>query len=207
MILEKEIKIKLGPKNIEYYKNLGYVLPIGKDKRNRYRIEKEKGLLVKIEDLPISSNVKITVQCEDCGQQRYVPYCTLEYRKNSSFNKNGETLCSSCANKRMSGKNSGVYKHGNPLYSFYRNSANKRNINFDLSIDDFKNLTPSTCYYCEQPSNGIDRWNSDIGYIKDNCVPCCGKCNWLKNNTPPKEFISLIEKIYNSLKKKKHYEK
>lgn len=202
MIIDKQIKVKLGSKNIQYYVNLGYVLPIGKDKRGRPRIEKENGLIVNVEDLPIGCNVKIKVQCEDCYEIREINYSTLSYRKNSSFNKTGETLCSKCANARMSGVNSPVYSHGNVLYSYYKHSAKKRNINFELTIEQFESLVPSNCFYCDETSNGIDRWDSNIGYTIVNSKPCCGECNFIKNKTSPNVFIEKIKKIYNTLTSK-----
>lgn len=40
------------------------------------------------------------------------------------------------------------------------------------------------CYYCGHPLNetgiGLDRLDSDRGYVLDNVVPCCGTCNMAK---------------------------
>lgn len=202
MILDKQIIVPLGAKNIKYYESLGYQIPYGIDKKKRKRVEKEKGLLVYIKDIPITSPVLVNVSCEDCNETRVVQYGTLAGRTNSSFLKNGETICSKCANKRMSGENSGAYKHGNLLYPMYRNNAKRRGIKFELNIKEFESLIPSKCYYCSEDSNGIDRWNSDLGYILKNCVPCCKECNFLKNNTNPDLFIERIKKMYNTLKLK-----
>jgi len=62
-----------------------------------------------------TSGIKVKVKCEDCGKERYIEYYSLAGRVNSQFLKTGETLCSKCANSRMSGKNSPAYKHGNIL--------------------------------------------------------------------------------------------
>ena len=195
MIKDTKVLVGLGSKNIEYYKKLGYVLPTGKDSRGRTRIIKENGLWVDIKDLPSSSNVKVTVICDDCGEERKVCYSTLDYRKNSSYNKNGETLCTKCANKRMSGENSGAYIHGNSQYSFYKHNAKRRNIMFELTIDEFEKSVPNNCFYCDEPSKGIDRWDSTIGYVSHNCLPCCSHCNFIKNNTDPQIFIDKIKKF------------
>lgn len=202
MILDKQVRVKLGAKNIEYYKSLGYEIPYNSDKKKRLRVNKEEGLLVFIKDIPITSPTIVNVMCEDCEQVRKVQYGTLAGRSNSNFLKNGETLCSNCANKRMSGENNAQYKHGNSLYPMYRNNARKRNIFFDLSIEEFEKLIPSNCFYCSDKSNGIDRWDSNIGYVFDNCVPCCKECNFLKNNTNPDLFVSRIGKMYETLKLK-----
>lgn len=44
-------------------------------------------------------------------------------------------------------------------------------------------------------ANGIDRINNDLGYIFQNCVPCCGPCNVMKGDKSEKEFMDRIHKI------------
>lgn len=201
MILNECIFVTLGPSNISHYSNMGYNLPIEKDKKGRNRVIREKKLKVKIKDLPRTSNVKVQVKCEDCGNVRSVQYNTLVGRKNSQYLKTGETLCSHCANSRMSGENSPVYKHGNILYPQYRNNARRRKIDFNLSVDEFETLTPGRCHYCGDESKGIDRIDSEKGYYYSNCVSCCSQCNFIKNNTPQNEFISKIVSMYETFKK------
>ena len=69
---------------------------------------------------------------------------------------------------------------------------------FSLTENEFRILVKSNCFYCGvEPKqkiilsarendntkkyiflyNGIDRQNNEIGYIIENCVPCCGTCN------------------------------
>lgn len=203
MITQDYIEVKLGAANISHYKSKGYLLQTEKDNKGRIRVKKEIPLNIKVEDLPRTSNIKVEVECEDCGKKRLVQYNTLAGRENSQYLKTGETLCSKCANNRMSGKNSPVYKHGNILYPQYRNNAKRRNIEFNLSVNEFESLTPSICHYCGSESRGIDRIDSTKGYFMDNCVPCCTQCNFIKNNTPQKEFISKIVAMYNTFKKNK----
>lgn len=202
MIIDKQIWVKLSSSNIRYYKSLGYDIPIGKDKRGRTRVIKENNILVNVIDLPKSSNIKINVQCEDCGKFRKINISTLTNRLNSSYIKNGETLCSKCANKRMSGINNSQYLHGNSHYCEYRYNARKRGYDFDLTIDDFEKLVPSNCFYCGEKSNGIDRWDNTKGYTIDNSLPCCGSCNFIKRTDTPIQFINKITKIYETLKNK-----
>src|SRR5258708_34992132 len=72
-------------------------------------------------------------------------------------------------------------------YDAYIRSAKKRNLIFELSLEEFIQITSQNCYYCgrlpEQItktssssiyiSNGIDRKNNQLGYILNNCLPCC----------------------------------
>lgn len=101
------------------------------------------------------------------------------------------------------------------LYREYRGNARKRGILFELDFNSFDSLITSNCSYCgEKPTNstrasrrihkgqpplyynGVDRINSNLGYSVNNCVPCCSKCNLMKNVFSTEEFISHIHKIY-----------
>lgn len=100
----------------------------------------------------------------------------------------------------------------NSLYITYKNNASsRRNLSFEISKDFFKSLTKMPCFYCGQEPNqvcfpkysngsytynGIDRINSNIGYIESNCVPCCGTCNRMKMALNKEEFVSHIKKIH-----------
>lgn len=102
------------------------------------------------------------------------------------------------------------------VYLTYKNNARTRNLNFNLSEEEFYEIITKSCYYCGKepyvhngkPRNGapfirtgIDRIFSTKGYNIDNTISCCTDCNWMKKDTPQQEFINHIEKIYNNLKK------
>ncbi len=93
----------------------------------------------------------------------------------------------------------------------YKRHAKIKNINFDLSEDEFIFLTKQNCHYCGcEPSqisnkidsngeyiyNGIDRVNQDEGYTIDNCVSCCSECNYMKNTQSQDGFLSMVKRIY-----------
>lgn len=77
------------------------------------------------------------------------------------------------------------------LYSSYKLScAEQRGYNFELTIEEFRHLTGSNCFYCnKEPQqkkkskysqylyNGIDRVDNTKGYTLDNTVSCCMDCN------------------------------
>lgn len=81
----------------------------------------------------------------------------------------------------------------NHYFASYLDGARKRRLSFQLTHEDFLNLVTSNCYYCgAEPEqnipaakryngtrlvNGIDRVDNTKGYIKENCVSCCRKCN------------------------------
>jgi len=97
------------------------------------------------------------------------------------------------------------------LYSSYKYNAKRRELSFELTLDDFKFLTKQECYWCgeiplfvhHRPRNnedyiynGIDRLDNNIGYTVENCVPCCGVCNYAKRTKTAEEFIEWINKVY-----------
>lgn len=123
-----------------------------------------------------------------------------------------------------------IHKHNNvftenygsfkKILNSYIYSAKKRNKNFNLTVEEFKNLIDSNCYYCGLPPsstqkgtgfqadyiyNGIDRLDSLKGYETSNCVPCCKCCNTAKNSMKEDEFYEWIERLHSyQQNKKKH---
>ena len=118
---------------------------------------------------------------------------------------------------------SGEVSH-NVLYTTYKHRAKKTGISFKLSKLQFRELISNNCFYCNiQPkdyntyvtdgnkskairqesidrawikANGIDRVNSNKGYILSNCVTCCEQCNRSKLDYTIEEFLSKIKRIY-----------
>lgn len=100
----------------------------------------------------------------------------------------------------------------------YKYKAKKKNHDFNLNDEELKILFKGNCYYCgiipeniwhisdylseeskEYSSyvcNGIDRIDSNKGYIIDNCVSCCTRCNFAKNNMSQEVFKNHIKKIF-----------
>lgn len=84
----------------------------------------------------------------------------------------------------------------------YGRRAKRKNIKITITEDEFISLVTSNCHYCDRPHtedtrlvNGslinmltVDRKDSDKGYIPDNCVPCCKRCNTIKMDMSYEEF-------------------
>lgn len=98
----------------------------------------------------------------------------------------------------------------NQTYACYKQGAKTRGHVFHITKEDFLTITQLECFYCGSlPSNqlkarhsqyiynGIDRLNSDIGYIKENIVPCCRECNLMKRTMSYDYFIKKIITILN----------
>jgi len=100
------------------------------------------------------------------------------------------------------------------IYNRYKRDALRSNRVFSLSKDYVLKLVTSNCFYCGKiPYNissrdhkgnrcyytGIDRLDSNEGYLQSNVVPCCSRCNYSKNNASLNEFEVMVIDIYNNL--------
>lgn len=114
-----------------------------------------------------------------------------------------------------------IYVAGlNGLYGKYKRQAKEKDRNFELTLEEFGDLTKQNCHYCGKDPlqsfhknqfngdylyNGLDRMDSSKGYTIDNVVTCCGECNRRKSDMPYEEFLAWIERVYNhSIKNKQN---
>lgn len=145
------------------------------------------------------------IKCE-CGYEGFKPISKILYH----YKRYGQASC---------GCNKIKYDLPNARNQFsrYKENANRRNLEFNLTLDEFINLTQQQCYYCGcKPNNngnrskrnykvdnfiynGIDRVDNNLGYVLNNCVPCCISCNKMKLNYTFNEFKNKIIKIYEHL--------
>lgn len=95
----------------------------------------------------------------------------------------------------------------NDQWNTFRKNARNKAPTF-ISKEEWLDLALSDCVYCgAKPSNvrkaaashsedfhynGVDRIDSDQGYSKDNCQPCCWVCNRMKGNMTEEDFLSHI---------------
>jgi hypothetical protein len=95
------------------------------------------------------------------------------------------------------------------LYQRYKSGALRRKLEWGISLEQFKTLTSSPCYYTNKNPesihvynqdsylyNGIDRIDNTKGYVVDNCVPCCFAVNKAKGTLTEKDFLKLIKDVY-----------
>lgn len=82
-------------------------------------------------------------------------------------------------------------------YKRYIQSANKRGIEFNLSVDEFNTIIAHPCVYCGASSSiGVDRIDSSDGYNIDNAQPCCSDCNLMKFKHNEEKFLRHVAKIF-----------
>lgn len=82
-------------------------------------------------------------------------------------------------------------------HAAYRWRAKNRGHAMDLSLEEFEALANAPCRYCGASDglNGVDRIDSSIGYLKENCAPCCSACNLMKNAMPVEVFLAQVIRI------------
>ena len=86
-------------------------------------------------------------------------------------------------------------------YNNYKNRAYKYGIEFNLSIEKFKEYVLDDCYYCKDKIdinnklNEVDRKNNK-NYCEEECVSSCNMCNMMKSDKLNDiEFIKASEHI------------
>ncbi len=96
------------------------------------------------------------------------------------------------------------------LYNI-RKLALKDGHRFDLTDADVLSIITRPCFYCARdpytirvpslvcngkfPVSGIDRVDSDKGYMLTNVVPCCIRCNRMKRNDTLTDFLDQCKRI------------
>ena len=96
----------------------------------------------------------------------------------------------------------------------YKRDAENRDFEWHLTEDQFVFLTQKPCQYCgREPHitrvtkdsngsytyNGIDRIDSELGYVVGNVVPCCKRCNVAKGAGSLDDFLDWAIDLYEHL--------
>ena len=85
-------------------------------------------------------------------------------------------------------------------YRWHCDNAKRRNLVNELSLEDYTAFRNQECYICYKPGEcGVDREDNQLGYIKSNCKPCCGRCNKMKGEMSLKEFVNAICEMWNGI--------
>jgi hypothetical protein len=127
------------------------------------------------------------------GRKSYCSTCAHKFFNNWKV-KNYEKI-----NKYRKQRYSQIIKTPKFIFERLKRNAKQRNILFNIDLDFFMSLWDKECTYCGDivTTAGIDRVDSSIGYVKENCVRCCSVCNKAKNNMSIEQFINHCKKILN----------
>jgi hypothetical protein len=150
----------------------------------------------------IKEEMKSKSVCLSCAEKRKIYYSNNKSKiigkmkewaaankdKINSYNKEKRKEWSSRSKEKLKEYSKKYKSTVSSRYKRLQKSAIKRNIDFDLSFDDYSNLIKNECYYCDgyfgkvKLGSGLDRINNNIGYYMNNVVSCCKICNQLKSN-------------------------
>lgn len=99
------------------------------------------------------------------------------------------------------------------FYRSYKVSARQAKREFALTLEQFRKITSLPCHYCgaapaprSRPdkksklsqkfiSSGVDRVDNAVGYVPENCVPCCYTCNIMKRSHSVSAFLAHVKRI------------
>lgn len=102
------------------------------------------------------------------------------------------------------------------VFKRVKSDAARAGREFTLPFEWFKHMIHAPCHYCgavdrnsinvasKRPGvwlvkdfryNGLDRLENEVGYVIQNCVPCCVICNRAKNSMVYQEFIEWINSM------------
>ena len=154
------------------------------------------------------------VRCTKCGKE--------QIQSTSNMKVHSTDKCSYCDNPNAFQGSTGKFvrwSYDELFYNWYKSRILAFNKNskckhkdFELTLEQFSKLIHDNCAYCgappeknsdfyknlrrksvdDIPVNGIDRIDSNKGYVVGNCVPCCTYCNRMKFDMPFEKFKNKI---------------
>lgn len=137
------------------------------------------------------------IQSRGAGRARWITClcdCGNRHSSDAGRLKRGVTWrCPACANPKIY---TPVEYRRRQNFHNYRNGAERRGYDFLLTLDEFLAFTDRPCSYCGlAPAKGVDRRDNKIGYVLENCTPCCKDCNLAKRDMTEKEFFAWLHRL------------
>lgn len=155
---------------------------------------------------------KVKVSCRVCGKEIEVApcmaskkYCTRECKLIGcrKTDKDGNRMCTKCLVLRPP---SDYYGRGSSRckfcekarakadgrsvagrFRFSKHLAARRGLEWTITQDVYGDLLACPCHYCcgelDPTGIGLDRVDNGKGYLQNNVVPCCYRCNMVKGDT------------------------
>ncbi len=175
------------------------------------------GQLTVISELSVRSVLgHIMIKCScSCGNSTIVRKSSVTY---------GTSTSCGCIRIQLRRKIAGgVSIH--TKFCAYKSSASARGYIFLLTKEQFKQISAQNCHYCNKPPaphnryykldgsllagrtskesadrawitfNGVDRKDNTIGYVIENCVPCCASCNLAKGEMSENTYIEHCRQV------------
>lgn len=86
---------------------------------------------------------------------------------------------------------SSIYKH---IYYDARRSDKRHGRKNDLELEFIRAKVAGECQYCGESEirMTLDRIDNSLGHLKDNVVPCCIRCNYIRGNIPYDAWLKMV---------------
>ena len=166
------------------------------------------------------------VNCVVCGREtQNIKFCSKRcYGAFSSKTKNGRRVYACCGEekqleefpRRGGGRRysycdvchrAKILKISHTLHDRWmraRHRAKRKRLAWDISEHDYCELLSQPCHYCGGALGisgvGLDRKDGPFGYVGFNVVPCCKRCNVVKNDYFTYDEMMLLSPVLRAIK-------
>ena len=84
-------------------------------------------------------------------------------------------------------------------YQKLKQYCHRKNKGFDITLSQYSILINRGCHYCDMSlldstGHNLDRKDNNKGYTITNVLPCCGKCNQIRNTHLTVEEMEIAMK-------------
>jgi hypothetical protein len=157
-LISEKVMIGLAASNIKYFESLGYEIPRRRKdiKHNILTVPQGTKIEVFVKDLPVKSNVKIKIQCDDCGKKSMLSYCDYV----NKIMDDGRSFCVACSHKLFGGENARKIKLQKSVTIKQWCISNNRLDVLDLLLDD--GLINSDKYSIKSSKDFLWKCENDI---------------------------------------------
>lgn len=101
--------------------------------------------------------------------------------------------CPYCAGKKSI---SPVHKKAVAILYQHKRWDSSKGYDCDIDIDFIVKALGKDCVYCGKKASNVDRIDCNKGHSKDNCVPCCGRCNMVRSNRIPYDIMYEVGAVF-----------
>lgn len=187
MLLTKEVEIKLNSRNIKHFESLNYEIPKvtttyydknGKNKGKTTTVKRGTTIVVKVEDLVVSSSVSVDCECDKCYKKMKMPW--RSYIQN---NHDGKIYCCHCAPSIFN------TRENNPNWNPNKTDEERRSHRDDTEYNVFVKSVLArdnyTCQRCGKSESGkmevhhLDgfNWCKEKRADVTNGITLCNRCH------------------------------
>lgn len=133
--------------------------------------------------------------CNKCGTNRSIEYFAID----RSRKRGHASTCKFCKRKYSKKIYSSRKTSIDMRFSSLVHTTKKKNLELSITKDQYEKIIKNkNCHYCDIPLDTqrgycLDRKDNNLGYILNNVLPCCARCNMSRqdNFTTEEWFIAM----------------